>query len=527
MMTKGPDIDFSIPQQLNLTTYFLEDNIAAGRGEKVALYCQDERYTFNDICRLTNKVGNVLQELGVEPENRVLLILQDSPEWIASWYATMKIGGVGTHAYTYLSPGDYEYFVNYVRPKVIVADYTTLDGVREGMKNTRYPVNILVVGAPLAKLKKREYDFYSLVNTATDYLETEPTHCDDIAFWNFSGGTTGKPKGVPHTHRDGVISYQSFQYIVNYTEDDLVLRVPKLFFHYARDLGMNYVLRIGGAVVLFPERSTAKLLFELIERFKPSVLLNVPTMMRAMLQTPKPERGNLSSLRLCLSSGEVLSAQLYREWMENFAIEVVNRIGSAESGAGYLTNTPGKVVPGSSGRVAPLVEVKVVDNEGYEVQKGEPGVLMVHCDAAGLYYERDHEKSKRTFAGDDWVNTGDLFREDEEGNFWYMGRADELVKISGVWVSLLEIEGCLQEYPVVRECVVLGLEDTDGLTKSKAFIALHEGAEASEHMRNELIEFCKRKLSPYKYPRFIDFMSELPKTGQGKIDKRQLRELGL
>ncbi len=526
-MTRGPEIDFPMPQQLNLTTYYLEDNIAQGRGDKVAIYYRDDRYTFNDILHLTNKVGNVFKQLGVGPESRVLLILQDSPEWIASWYATMKIGGVGTHAYTYLPASDYEYFLNYVRPKVVVVDDTTLDKVREGAKNTRYPRVMVTVGVPTSRLEKDEYDFYSLVGTASDRLETEPTHRDDLAFWNFSGGTTGKPKGVPHMHRDGVIGCESFQHIVKYTEDDLVLRVPKLFFHYARDLGMNYPLRVGAAVVLFSERSTAKLVFEFVERFKPSVLLNVPTMMRVMLQTPEPERGDLSSLRLCLSSGEALSAPLYREWMDTFGIEVVNRIGSAETGAGYLSNVPGKMILGSSGEVTPLVEVKIIDHEGQPVPKGEPGVLMVHCDAAGLYYERDHEKSKSTFVGDDWVNTGDVFREDDEGNFWYVGRADEQVKISGVWVSLLEIEGCLQSHPLVRECVVLGLEDADSLIKSKAFVTLQAGAEASEHTANELVAFCKTKMASYKYPRFIEFISELPKTGQGKIDKLKLRERGL
>ncbi len=523
-MAQDASNDLVIPEQLNLATYYLEENITRGRGDKVAIYYGDDRYTFSDICRLTNRVGNVLRELGVEPENRVLLILQDSPEWVASWYASLKIGGVGTQAYTYLLPSAYEYFLNYIRPKVVVVDQTTLGLVREGARHARYPKAILVVGASSAKLERGEYDFYSQVNCAPDHLDTEPTHRDDIAFWSFSGGTTGEPKAVPHMNRDGLIGCQAVQQRVHYTEDDIVLRVPKLFFHYSRDVGMNFVLRSGGAVVLFPERSTAKLIFELAEKFESTVLLNVPTMMRAMLQTPEPERHNLSSLRLCIAGGEMLSAQLLKEWIDTFGVELLNQIGAAETTMGSLNIVPGKVVPISS---PPLVEAKVVDEAGHEVQRGEVGVLMVHCDAAGRYYERDHEKSKSTFVGDDWVYTGDLFTEDADGNFQFVGRAGELVKISGVWVSLLEIEGCLQEHPAVRECVVLGLGDADGLTKSKAFVSLREKVEATEHMANELREFCKVKLASYKSPRFVEFVSELPKTGQGKIDKRQLRERGL
>ena len=526
-MARGPDISLYIPEQLNLTSYFLEDNVAQGRGDKVAIYYRDEKYTFNDLCALTNRVGNVLEEFGVEPEDRVTVILGDSPEWAASRYATIKIGGVATWAYSYLQPSDYEYFFNYVRPKVVVVDHVTLERVREGAKNSRYPNALLVAGEPPAKLEKREYNFYDMVKSASDRLETAPTSKDDIAVWLFSGGTTGKPKAVPHMHHDGVIGCESMNYNVHYTEHDLMLNAPKLFFHYAHQLGMDWPFRYGASVVLFPERTTPQIIFELVEKHKCTMLVNVPTMMRAMIQTPEQERRDLSSLRLCLSSGEALSLQLHQEWMRTFGIEVIDGIGSAETYLGYVYNRRGEVVPGSAGRVSALVEVKIVDAEGREVPKGEIGVLMVRSDATGLYYHLLHEKSKQTFVGDDWVYTGDLFREDEEGNFWFAGRADDMIKVSGVWVSPLEIETRLQEHPAIRECVVLGLEDQYGLVQSKAFVALHEGFAASQQLSDELKAFCKQKLAPYKYPRVIEFLPELPKTGPGKIDKRQLRERGL
>ena len=526
-MIAGQQIEFTVPQGLNLTSYFLEENLLLGRGKKVAVYYQNRTYTFEDLCILTNKVGNVLREIGVEPENRVLLILQDSPEWLASWFGTMKIGGVGTHAYTYLQPGDYKDFVDLVRPKVVVVDQTTLARVREGACGSRYVKAILVSSDHPPQLEKNEYHLPGLIQAGKESLEAEPTTGEDIAFWNFSGGTTGKPKAVPHTHQDALISFESFQFIFHYTEDDVVLRVPKLFFHYARDLGMQFALRAGAAVVLFPERTTPKVIFELVDRYKPTVLINVPTMMREMIQTSQAQRRSLSSLRSCMSSGEILSAQLYEEWFKTFGIEVTNRFGSAESNMGYLCNWPGQVVPGSSGTVTPLVNVKLLDHEGLEVPRGVPGVMRVQCPSSGLYYVRDQGKSQSTFAGEGWINTGDVFVQDEKDYFWYRGRIDEMVKVSGVWVSPLEVERCLEKHPAVRECAVLGLQDNDGLTKTKAFIVLRFGTAPSEQMTDVLKDFCKEQLASHKYPRVIEFLNELPKTGQGKIDRRQLRDRGL
>jgi benzoate-CoA ligase family protein len=521
-MKRGPHIDFTIPEKLNLATYYLDDNIVRGRGEKTALYYEGGTYTFSELAALTNKIGNILKDLGVLVEDRVLLVLQDSPEWIAGWYAIMKIGGVATHAYTYLQPSDYEYFLNYVRPRVVIADATTIDKIREGARNSNFPRATLIAGKNLPELRKGEYSIEKMILSASSDLEAEATSKDDLAFWNFSGGTTGKSKGVPHMHHDGVVGFESFQYIAQYTPDDIVLRVPKLFFHYSRDLGMNWALRAGAAVALSAERSTADSVFELIDRYKPTVLLNVPTMMRSMLQSPQAKGADLSCLRYCLASGELLSAQLYEEFTRTFGIEVLNVVGSAEALLGYLMDRPGEVVAGSSGKTTPLVEVKLVDNEGSEVPQGESGVLWVRSDASGWMYHGEHEKTKQTFMGSDWVNTNDLFREDENGYWWYSGRADDLIKVSGVYVAPLEIEKCLEAHPAVREAVVLGIKDADGLAKTKAFIVLNEGFGPSERTGDELKEFCKQKMASFKSPRLITFVKELPKTGQGKIDKRAL-----
>ncbi len=523
-MAKGPSININLPENINLTTYYLEENVSKGRGEKVAVYYQNERITFNQLIELTNKMGNVLKEFGVGFEDRVLLILQDSPEWLAGWFATMKIGGVATHAYTYLVPSEYEYFLNYVRPKVVIVDTTTVERVREGAKNSIFPKALLIAGEKVSLSGKNEFNLNSLLKDSSSILEPAQTTKDDLAIWNFSGGTTGKPKGVPHMHHDGIIGFESFQYTVKYTPDDIVFRIPKLFFHYARDLGMNWPLRAGASVALSPERSTVETVFNAIIKYRPTVVLNVPTMMRAMLQSPEFKNVDLSFIRLMISSGELLSAELYKEFTSRFKVEVLNCVGSAETYLGYFMDEPGKVKPGSSGKVQPLVEVRIVDDKGNEVPKGEVGILHVRSDASGTYYHGEHEKTKKTFLGNDWVNTNDLFREDEDGYFWYEGRADDLIKVSGVYVTPLEIQKCLEGHKSVRECVVLGVKDSDGLTKTKAFIALNDGFEATEELKEELREYCKQKMAPYKAPRFIEFLKELPKTGQGKIDKRKLLE---
>ncbi len=525
-MKRGPSTDISIPDELTLSSFYLEENLACGRGGKVAAYYEDQIYTFSELCQLANRAGNVLKALGVGFQDRVLLILQDSPEWLAAWFGTMKIGGVATHAYTYLRPADYEYFIGYVQPKVVVVDRTTLAMVREGANKVAHPVVILVAGRDRPPLEKGEVDFGDRLATASPLLAARSPNKRNLAFWNFSGGTTGEPKGVPHSHEQGVVGFESYQSVIQYTPQDVVLRVPKLFFHYARDLGMNWPLRAGAAVCLAPERTTPESIFRMIAKYRPTVLLNVPTMMRAMLESSEAKHADLSCIRRCLSSGEHLSDQLYAAFTKAFGIEVSNVHGSAEALLGYFVDRAGEVRPGSSGKVAPLVTVKLVDKQGCEVPEGETGVLWVRSAACGTGYHLYPEKSEETFLGDHWINTKDLFREDEDGYFWYMGRANDLMKVSGVYIAPLEIETCLVRHPAIRECTVLGVEDSDGLLKAKAFVVLKDGVLPTDATAAEIAEYCRRQLASYKVPKMIEFVAALPKTGQGKIDKRLLSTRG-
>jgi acyl-coenzyme A synthetase/AMP-(fatty) acid ligase len=296
--------------------------------------------------------------------------------------------------------------------------------------------------------------------------------------------------------------------------------VPKLFFGYARDATTLFSFGVGGAGVVFPERSTPERLFELIDRHRPTVLVQVPTMMNAMATHPEAAQHNLSSVRLCISSGEALPAELYRKWMDAFGVEVLDAVGSSEAYHVYLSSRPGRVRPGSVGELVPGYEAQLLDAQGAAVGIGEPGELWLTGESTALMYWNDHEKSKRTFAGDT-VRTGDLFERDADGYYWYRGRADDLLKVGGIWVAPLELERALIEHPAVHECAVVGYEDA-GLVLPRAYVVVAEGSESGGQLADELKLFVRTRLSPHKYPRDVLFLDELPKTASGKLDRKAL-----
>lgn len=523
-MKSGLQLDFSVPEQFNMTSYFLEHNLEQGRGGKNALRCEGrEDYTYHQLSELTNRFGNVLKQLGINFQERILLILTDSPEWVGAWFGAIKIGAVVAHHYSYLRPADYDYLVNYVQPRFVVVDTSTLPLVRDAVQQAGFNVSLLVAGQNLPPLLDREYDLTALLAQASPQLDPHPTHRKDLAFWSFSGGTTGKPKGVPHTHDSLVYGAVATQYLNHYTPNDLILRVPKLFFHYARDNGMNWPMRQGASFLLYPQKATPELLFELIAKYQPTVLVNVPTMMRAMCESPLAKTADLSCLRLSLASGEPLSAQVSNDFRATFGVEVLNTLGSAESNIHHTIDLSGQVRPGSNGKIVPGVDIKILDESGNEVPQGETGVMWVRSGASGSYYFNEPEKSRTAFPGNGWVNTSDLFREDADGYYWCMGRADAMIKVSGVYVSPLEIENCAEKHPAVTECAVMGISDKDGLAKAKVFIVLRPGFAPTQQTALDIWRFCRENIAVYKVPRAIEFMQQpLPKTGQGKIDRQQL-----
>lgn len=510
-----------IPNSFNLTSWFLDARVEEGRGDRVALYVGDDRaVTYAELARLTNRVGHVLREAGVRPEQRVLLAVSDGAEFVASWYAAIKIGAVVAEVYTFLPEKDYEYYLSYTRAALVVVDGTTVERVRAAAARVTPTPRLLVVGVD--ELREGEIPFAAAVASAPDELDPAPTGKDDIALWKFTTGSTGAPKAAVHAMHDPVVSFAGYALeTVGYREDDVVLPVPKLFFGYARDATALFTFGVGAAGVAFPDRSTPDRLFDLVELHRPTIMVQVPTMMAAMLDHPRAAAADLSSLRLVLSSGEALPEEVHRRWLDHFGGEVLEGVGSSELYHIYLSNRPGRVRPGSAGEPVPGYTARLVDERGVDVPVGETGELRVAGESAALMYWNAHQSSKRTFAGDS-VRTGDVFERDADGYFWYRGRADDLLKVGGIWVAPVELENALLGHRAVAECAVVAYED-GGLTLPRAYVVLRAGG-GDEELARALQEHVKERLSPHKYPRDVRFVEELPKTSSGKIDRRRLRE---
>jgi benzoate-CoA ligase family protein len=481
-----------LPEELNLASWFVDRNVEEGRGERTALIGPRGMTTYAELAGLVNRCGNLLLELGVRAGDRVLLVLGDSVEFVALWYGAQKIGAVTAEAYTFLQPKDYAYYLDYTDAAVVVADETTKDVIGEVAVERQ----VLLVDDELRARLER----------LPDELEPAPTTKDDICLWKFTTGSTGRPKGAVHPVHSPVLSHEWYaRGVLGIREDDVVLPVPKLFFGYARDLTALYPFGVGGAGIVFPERTTAERIFGLIAEHRPTILVNVPTMMAQMIDHPDAAAQDLSCLRLCTSAGEALPRDLHDRWLETFGIEVLDGIGSCELYHIYISNQPGRARPGSTGELVP----------GYEAEVGENGELLVTGDTAALLYWGDEEKTRRTFDGDT-VHTGDLFDRDGDGFFWYRGRVDDLIKVGGIWVAPAEIERCLVGHPDVVECAVVGAAQ-NGLTIPRAYVVARRPVE-----EQALQSFVRERLSPHKYPREVVFLDELPKTPSGKLDRKAL-----
>ncbi|MEV4317257.1 benzoate-CoA ligase family protein [Actinocrispum sp. NPDC049592] len=484
-----------IPRSFNLATQFVDRNPPS----RTALLTSSGPVTYGALASLVNQAGNALLALGVQRGDRVLIAMNDSVEFVAVWYGAQKIGAVTAEVYTYLQVKDYKYFVDYVSPRVVLADESTADKLRSAGAE-----NLVVVDS----------SFFS----GSDVLAAAPTSKDDVAIWKFTTGSTGAPKACVLTARSPLLSFSWYaQGVLDIQPDDVVLPVPKLFFGYARDLTALFPFGVGAAGIVFAERSTPEKLFELIARYRPTILVNVPTMMSAMVAHPEASEQDFSSLRLCTSAGEALPASLHARWMDTFGVEVVDGIGSSEAYHIYLSNRPGQAKRGSLGQVVPGYRARVVDLDGAPVPDGEVGRLEIVGETIALEYFQAPEKSAETFPAPHTVVSGDLVTRDADGFFYYQGRADDLLKVGGVWVAPAEIENCLLAHPSVVECAVVGYQE-DGLTRPRAFVVSSGSVEASE-----LQDFVRSKLAPHKYPRDVRFVDALPKTASGKLDRKALK----
>lgn len=505
------------PERFNMAWYFLDRNIEAGRGDKVCLYWRDQEYSYRDVQAHANRFANALRALGVGIEARVLLILPDRPEFAFAWFGAAKAGAVIAMLNPALPAEDYAHYFEYTRAKLAVVDEKTLDRLDPLRESFRHLENLVVVGQAGAHVA-----FDEVCGRASDHFENADTHRDDPAIWLFTSGSTGKPKAAVHRQQD--LPWNTERYakqVLGLREDDVTLSVPKLFFGYATGTNLLFPFAVGAATAFFSERSEPGTLFDMIERYKPTVLTSVPTMIGGMLNHPGGAGRELSSLRLVLSAGEALPPELYRRWKETFGAEILDGIGSAEMFHIYISNYPGDVVPGSLGRLVPGYEARIVGPDGGDVAEGEAGTLWIKGESAAILYWQAHEKSKQVLRGD-WVVTGDHMRRDPQGYYWYEGRTDEMLKVGGIFVSPIEVENCLLQHPAVAECAVIGYKDADGLVKPKAFVVLRE-RQGDDTIARELQEFVKGRLAPFKYPRAVELVPSLPKNDRGKIDRRRLQ----
>ena len=537
------------PERFNMADYFLYHNLEEGREQKVCLYFEDQTWTYGETVRLSNRAGNVLREVGARIEDRVLIVLPDCPEFVWTWFGAARIGAVITMVNPLLPVADYQYYLDYTRARVAVIHQSLLKTFVEAAVDARYLRAVLVVGDVAQPVRLRGDDnghfdsdrdgsgdapqasslrysissFAKAILSAPDECAAADTHRDDIAIWLFTSGSTGHPKGAVHLQHD--LPYNTEVYAkqtLGVHEDDLTVSVPKLFFGYATGTNLLFPFAVGGATALFAERSTPENICAVIERYRPTILTTVPTMINSMLNLEGGAKRDLSSLRFCYSAGEALPPELYSRWQETFGVEIYDGIGSAEMFHIYITNRPGDVKLGSLGRIVEGYQAEIVSAAGQELPCGEMGTLKIKGDSAALCYWNAHEKSKETFAGD-WCTTGDQFHVDEQGYYWYHGRTDAMLKVSGVFVAPAEIENCLLQHPAILECAVVGHEAGDGLVKPKAFVVLRDGSAASVDLASEIKEFVKTHLALYKYPRWVEFTASLPKNDRGKIDRKALQ----
>ncbi len=500
-----------LPERLNIAARFLDAHVREGRGERPALLTDAGTLTYRDVHALAGRWAGVLAGAGVRCEQRVLLALPDGADFVAALFGTLKLGAVVVMVNPGLPAVELRTFLEYTRARAVVAAGEAVAAFAEALRGLSEPPALLVAGEP---------ELAARFARAEAVTGTYDSHRDDPALWLFSGGTTGRPKAVVQTH--GAFANTTALYghgVIRYREDDVTLSVPKLYFGYATGSNLFFPFSVGARVALYPEPATPESVFERIRRFRPTVLVNVPSMIHKMTAHPEATRQDLSSLRVCTSAGEPLPAELDARWRATFGVELLDGLGTAEMWHIFISNRPGSARAGTLGQVVPGFEVRVCDEDGRELPRGETGALWVRGRSRALHYWQQLERTQQVFRGE-WVVTGDLIAMDEDGFVTYRGRGDELLKVSGKWLAPAEVEGCLLEHPGVAEAAVVGREDASGLVKPVAFVVARERRAGLEA---ELQSFVRSRLEPYKAPREIRLVDALPRTHLGKVDRGRLR----
>lgn len=499
----------------NAAVDLVERNLTPDRAARIAVRDESGAHTYAELAERVNRCGNVLRELGLQPEQRVLLCLYDSIDFPACFLGAIKAGIVPVPINTMWLAADYAYVLNDSRAKAVMVSDSRLPVMLEAAEISGWEGRIVVAGNGDGTYP----ELAELMASSSTTCESSPTRPDDVCFWLYSSGSTGRPKAAVHVQTSLLQTAELFgQGVLGINADDVIYSAAKLFFAYGLGNALTFPLAVGATAILFPGRPKPREVTQILREQRPTVFFGVPTLFGSLLASPDLPRGGEHALRLCGSAGEALPEPVGRTWTEHTGVEIVDGIGSTEMLHCFVSNRPGAVRYGTSGLPVPGYRVRLADEDGSEVPQGEIGELQVSGPTAAACYWNNREKTRATFVGE-WMRTGDKYRQDSDGYLVHCGRSDDMMKVGGIWVSPLEVESALIAHDSVLEAAVVASTDGNGLVKPKAFIVLKHGVPADDAMRQQLQEFVKTRLAPYKYPRYIEFMTELPKTATGKLQR--------
>ena len=510
----GPDHKVSLPASFNVAVPFIDRHVREGRGAKAVIRTAHETVTYAELAAHVNRAGNVLLGLGLKPGDRMLMMVKDCPAFFYLFWGAIKAGIVPVPPNTLLRAPDYAYMIDDSGCRLVVYSAEYAGEVEPALKQS--PAKALTVDAFLAAMGK-----------VSDALEPRLAAPGDDCFWLYSSGSTGRPKGAVHAQRDMVVTSELYGVrVLGMTEDDISYSAAKLFFAFGMGNCMTFPLWTGSTAVLDERRPTSDTIFETIERFRPTIYSAVPTLYAAQLVALESKSRDLSSVRVCISAGEALPAEIFRRWQEKTGTVILDGIGSTEALHIFIGNRLDDYRPGASGKPVPGYEARILDENRKPVAQGESGALWLKAESAAKYYWNKPEKTAETMV-EGWLNTGDTYRQDADGYYFYEGRSDDMLKVGGIWCSPVEIENCLIGHPAVLEAAVVGHADEAELIKPKAIVVLKQAGGAnnggSAALTEELMALCKKTLAPYKYPRWVEYVPELPKTATGKILRFKLR----
>ena len=517
--------ELNLPGGFNAARHFIDRNVEEGRGDKVAILYEDQYYTYQGLLENVNRAANMLTGLGVEMENRVMLLLKDSPEMIFCFYGAIKLGAVAIPTNILLKSQDFLHMINDSRARVLIVDLIFLAEIEKILDQIRFPIKIVVTGG-------QDHDFPhfdQLMDQASTGFEAAETAPDDVAFWLYSGRNPEMLMGAVHHHSH--MAYCSEAYarsILNMTEDDRAL-ASFLFFAYGLGNGVYFPFAVGATTILTSHRPTPDLVYEDLLKFRPTLFFTVPTLLGALADYRKAcrEEGKdlpqVSSLRACISSAEILSPEIYHRFKEEFGVEILDGTGSTEICHIFLSNVFGDVRPGSTGKVVPGYGTRLLDEDGQPVPPGQIGNLLVSGGSIASSYWNRREETKQNMLGE-WFVTGDRYMVDDDGYYYFRGRSDDMLRVGGRWLAPQEVEDTINQHPAVVESAVVGYHDKDELIKPYAFVVLGHDHSPSADLEEEIKEFVKDKIAGYKYPRWIKFTDNIPRTAGGKIRRFVLQE---